>query len=49
MNGLSTLDEIIGAFLRHVVLLALILAAGVAASLFYAVSLPREYESTAVI
>lgn len=49
MNGLSTLDEIIGAFLRHIVLLALVLAAGVAASLFYAVSLPREYESTAVI
>ncbi|UZD91698.1 GumC family protein [Cognatishimia activa] len=49
MNGLSTLDEIFGAFLRHIVLLALILAAGVAASLFYAVSLPREYESSAVI
>lgn len=49
MNGLSTLDEIFGAFLRHIVLLALILAAGVAASLFYAVSLPREFESSAVI
>lgn len=49
MNGLSTLDEIIGAFLRHIVLLALILAVGVAASLFYAVSLPREYEASAVI
>ena len=49
MNGLSTLDEIIGAFLRHIVLLALILATGVAASLFYALSLPREYEAVAVI
>jgi len=49
MNGLSTLDEIIGAFLRHIVLLALIIAAGVAASLFYAVSLPREFQATAVI
>lgn len=49
MKGLSTLDEIIGAFLRHIVLLALILATGVAASLFYAVSLPREYEAVAVI
>lgn len=49
MNGLSTLNELIGAFLRHIVLLALILAVGVAASLFYAISLPREYEATAVI
>ena len=49
MNRLSTLDEIFGAFLRHIVLLALIVAAGVAASLFYAVSLPREYEAIAVI
>ncbi|SHH54498.1 GumC family protein [Cognatishimia maritima] len=49
MNRLSTLDEIFGAFLRHIVLLALIVAAGVAASLFYAVSLPREYEAVAVI
>ncbi|CUJ13189.1 GumC family protein [Cognatishimia activa] len=49
MNGLSTLNEMIGAFLRHIVLLALILAIGVAASLFYAVSLPREYEASAVI
>ena len=49
MNGLSTLDELIGAVLRHIVLLAFILAVGVAASLFYAVSLPREYESSAII
>lgn len=49
MNGLLTLNEIIGALLRHIVLLALILAAGVAASLFYAISLPREYQSSAVI
>lgn len=49
MIGLSTLDEFFSAVLRHIVLLSLILAAGVAASLFYAISLPREYEASAVI
>ncbi len=49
MNRLATLEEIIGAILRHIVLLALVVALGVAASLFYALSLPREYETTAVI
>jgi uncharacterized protein involved in exopolysaccharide biosynthesis len=49
MNGLATLDEILSAILRHIVLLAIVVAAGVTASLFYALSLPREYETSAVI
>ncbi|MDC0736822.1 Wzz/FepE/Etk N-terminal domain-containing protein [Cognatishimia sp. SS12] len=49
MNRLATLDEVISAVLRHIVLLAVVVAIGVVASLFYALSLPREYETSAVI
>lgn len=49
MNRLATLDELLSAILRHIVLLAVVVAIGIAASLFYALSLPREYETTAII
>lgn len=49
MNRLATIDELLSAVLRHIVLLAVVVAIGIAASLFYALSLPREYETTALI
>ncbi len=49
MKRLATIDDILSAVLRHIVLLAVVIAIGVAASLFYALSLPREYETTAII
>ncbi|GAA6207066.1 hypothetical protein NBRC116601_03590 [Cognatishimia sp. WU-CL00825] len=49
MKRLATVDEILSAILRHIVLLAMVIALGVAASLFYALSLPRSFETTAII
>lgn len=49
MNRLATLDELVSAVLRHIVLLALVIAFGVTASIFYALSLPRSFETTAII
>lgn len=49
MSRLALIDEVLGAFMRHIVLLVFVLATGVAASLFFALSLPHTYETMAVI
>lgn len=49
MIRLAIIDEILRAFLRHMVLLAFVLTLGVVASLVFALSLPRTYETMAVI
>ena len=49
MIRLAILDEILRAFLRHVTLLVFVVFVGVIASLVFALSLPRTYETMAVI
>ena len=49
MSRIAILDEILRAFLRHVALLSIVVILGVVASLVFALSLPRTYETQAVI
>ena len=49
MIRLAILDDMLRAFLRHVTLLAFVVFVGVIASLVFALSLPRTYETMAVI
>lgn len=49
MSRLALVDEVLSAFLRHKVLLGSVVIFGVVASLFFALSLPRSYETMAVI
>ncbi len=49
MEQLQSFDDFVGMLRRHVFLIVVIIACGIAGSVIYATSLPRLYETSAVI